>query len=152
MILDHLANASLYFNLHPHPRIARALQALGDPGFLAKAPGRYELEGEKLFAMIQEYVTKPAEQGRWEAHRRYIDVQFVAAGVEVIGYAPLPELQVVDPYDAEKDVMFLQGTGSLLRVDAGMFAVFYPHDAHMPMLAVSAPQMVRKIVLKVLAE
>lgn len=150
MILDQLGNASFYVNLHP--RIGRALEVLSDRAFLGKAPGRYELEGEKLFAMIQEYPTKPVELGRWEAHRKYIDVQFVAAGVELIGYAPLSTLEVVEPYDGEKDVMFLKGSGSFLRVDAGMFAIFYPQDAHMPTLAVEGSGPVRKIVVKVLAE
>lgn len=150
MILDHLSNASLYRSLHP--RLARALEALSDPSLMTRPPGRYELDGQRLFAMIQEYTTKPADEGRWEAHRKYIDVQFVASGCEVIGHAPLSNLKIVEPYNAEKDVMFLAGPGTLLRLDAGMFAIFYPHDAHMPTLAVSTPEAVRKVVIKVLAE
>lgn len=112
--------------------------------------GRIELDGDRLFAMMQEYPTKPEKDCFWEAHRKYIDIQYICDGVEEIGYAPLTSLKVIEPYDAGKDFVKLAGSGSILRMPAGMFAVFFPHDGHKPCMAangVVAP--VRKIVVKV---
>jgi YhcH/YjgK/YiaL family protein len=72
-------------------------------------------------------------------------------GAEVMGCAALADLQVTEPYNVEKDVLFLTGTGNFFTVSAGMFAIFFPHDAHMPQLAVTTPAPVRKIVVKVRA-
>jgi YhcH/YjgK/YiaL family protein len=149
MVIDTLERA-LALHRGMGPRMAAALEALTDPGLLAKTDGRYELDGDRLVAIVQTYQTKPREQGAWEAHRRYIDVQFVAAGSELMGYAPLASLIAREPYDVAKDVAFYDGAGAgFLRVDAGMVAIFHPHDAHMPSLMLDAPQWVRKIVLKV---
>lgn len=147
MILDDLRHAGLYRSAHP--LFAAAFEALEKGELARRAPGRYELQGDRLFAMVQQYNTKPHEQGRWEAHRKYIDIQFVVSGQEVMGYAPLAKLSVTTPYDAAKDIEFLNGQGSLLTVGAGQFAIFYPQDGHMPTLAADQPSAVSKIVLKV---
>ena len=148
MIVDRLANASLYRAIHP--RLAAGFDFLGklDPG--AFAPGRTEIEGDTLFAIAQEYETRPREAGKWEAHRRYIDIQYLVEGEEAMGYAPLERLAVTQPYDAAKDCLLLQGEGSLVHLRAGEFAVFYPQDAHMPSLAIGTPSPVKKVVIKVL--
>lgn len=147
MIFDSLNHAEIYRDVHPLFR--RAFDVLRSGELPARPDGRYELEGDRLFAMVQRYATRPIEQGRWEAHRRYIDIQYIAEGQERIGHAMLQTLRVTEAYDEAKDVMFLEGEGSFLTASAGQFAVFYPHDAHMPSLAVQSPQQVLKIVFKV---
>ena len=82
MIVDRLENWSFYAGLPP--RIVRALEFLRDTDLAALSLGRHELDGDRLFALVQEYTTKPIEQCKWEAHRRYCDVQFVARGAEFI--------------------------------------------------------------------
>ena len=84
----------------------------------------------------------------WESHRRYADVQFVQTGHERIGWAPLSAMTVTRPYDLEKDVQLLSGSGTMLPVPAGTFAIFLPQDAHMPCIAADKPAPVRKIVIK----
>jgi YhcH/YjgK/YiaL family protein len=150
MILDSLKNIGLYKNLQP--RLARGLDALADSALMSQAPGKYELDGDKLFVMFQEYPTKHLAQCRFESHRKYIDIQFVLSGAEMMGHAFVETLKVVDPYDAAKDVAFYEGEGGLCRVNAGMFAVFFPDDAHMPCVAINHPQPVRKAVFKVAVE
>lgn len=150
MILDHIENAALYHRLGN--RFAAAFNALQTTELRRAEPGRYELQGTDLFALPQRYTTKPRDKGKWEAHRRYIDVQYVVSGAEVMGHAHLADMTVTVPYDEENDVLFLEGQGNFFIVSAGQFVIFFPHDVHMPTLAVDnelAP--VHKIVIKVRA-
>ena len=98
--------------------------------------------------MVQEYDTKPAAQAKWEAHRKYIDIQYVISGMERMGFANLKTMQVGE-YAPERDFQALNGAGSFVDVFAGAFVIFFPEDGHMPCLCVDAPEPVRKIVLKV---
>ncbi len=147
MIIDHIKKASCYSGVNPG--IRKALDYLAGKDFSTLAPGRYDIEGDRLFALVQRYDTKPREQGVWEAHRRYIDVQFVAGGVESMGYAPIASLTVTQPYAADNDYVLLAGTGDFVTAAAGTFVIFFPDDAHMPCLACGAPQAVCKVVVKV---
>lgn len=151
MIIDQVPNAALYRGLSP--LMAAAMDELLKGELPRRADGRYELRGDRLVAIVQTYPTKPRSQGAWETHRKYIDVQWMLQGEELMGYGPVDELKVAQVYDSQKDVMFHEGEGrGFVRVSAGMFVIFHPHDAHMPSLTAQTPSTVRKIVLKVAAE
>ena len=135
--------------------VARAL-ASGTPeaARIAAVPvgetRRIEL-GEGVFALEQAYVAKPPEQGRWESHERFIDVQVIVAGRELMGFVDVSRLALAEDFRAERDLMFfapLEG-GSVLRATAGDVAVFFPVDAHKPSLADGVAATVRKTVVKV---
>lgn len=143
MIVDRIESAVLYRGLGE--RIALALTAVQTP----REPGRYELDSDKVFVLVQHYQTKPLAEGKWETHRKYIDVQFVAAGVERIGWTPVNRLALTQPYDEAKDIAFYQGTGDFVTVSAGMFMILFPEDAHMPGIALDASVPVTKAVVKV---
>jgi YhcH/YjgK/YiaL family protein len=147
MIFDKLANAKIYLGMNQ--RLAAALEYLRATDFSHVAPGKYEIDGNNVYALVQEYQTKPMH-GRYEAHRKYIDVQFMFAGEEIMGYANLQDLKVTEEYIESKDALFLAGEPNLLRMKPGMFAIFYPEDAHIPGLMVNSPQPVKKVVMKVL--
>lgn len=147
MIHDTLANAQTYFTLSP--RITRALQYLLHPD-TAKAPlGKHELEGDKLFALVQEYPTKRPEETFWETHKKYIDVQFMQRGVEAMRWSPKELMKLKQDYDPQRDIYVWEGTGRTIQLEAGSFVIFHPHDAHMGGLLIESPQTVRKIVMKV---
>ena len=150
MIADTLRNAALYQGVNP--RIRMALDYLAKTDFTAVKPGRYAIDGDRVFALVQHYTTKPREQGLWEAHQRHIDVQYVAEGVETMGYAHIGGLSVTQPYSAEKDCVLFAGQGDFLTARAGTFVVFFPEDGHMPCLACGEPQPVCKVVVKVAVE
>jgi biofilm protein TabA len=153
MIIDRLDNAAMYAGLGP--RIAAALDYLRRTDFTALPDGRYELDGDRLVAIVQRYRTKPPAGARWEAHRRYLDVQYVVQGVERIGYAPLlGSLAVETPYDAQKDIVFYAARGDLIEIPAGSFAIFAPQDVHSPSLTPngSPPSDVLKVVMKCCVE
>jgi len=150
MVHDHLSQVGNY--AFANKLIEKGLDFLRSPKAATMAVGRIDLDGDRLFAMCQEYSTKPERDCFWEAHRKYIDIQFIAAGVEDIGYAPLASLKIAQEYDPAKDFAKLSGHGATLRLSKGMFAIFFPHDAHKPCLApAGVPCPVRKIVVKVSA-
>lgn len=159
MILDRLSRRGLYRGLHR--RLDAALEWLATIDATALATGRHDLEGtgpasDGLFALVQDYTTRPVEELRYEAHRRYWDVQYVASGVERIGWGPRPEsdddrggpLELAEPHSVERDVAFFRGAGQLLLVPAGHFAIFAPTDVHLPCAIADSPCAVRKIVIK----
>jgi YhcH/YjgK/YiaL family protein len=147
MIIDLLSNAGLYGGLAPG--LVEALHWLANTDPLALPVGKTEIHGDRLFAMVQDYDTKPRDKCRWEAHRRYHDVQFVARGVEQIGWTNLANVKVAEAYDEAKDVGFFDGEGDLVTVRTGTFTIFTPQDVHAPGAALHGPVGVRKIVVKV---
>ncbi|HEY1686350.1 MAG TPA: YhcH/YjgK/YiaL family protein [Tepidisphaeraceae bacterium] len=147
MILDRLSNALLY--QFANPLIQRGVEFLQSVDVAVLPLGRTDIDGEKLFALTQEYQTREESGCDWEAHRKYIDIQFIVDGRERIDYAPSYQLQMTNPYDAEKDRSNFKGEGSALILSAGMFAIFFPEDAHRPCVAADSVNSVRKIVIKV---
>lgn len=111
--------------------------------------GKVEIDGQQVFALIQNYDSKVRSAGFWEAHRQYIDVQYVAAGEELMGYVNLSHVNAGE-YDASRDFLPAHGEGNFLRMPAGTFIILTPQDVHMPGLAVNdQPQPVKKVVVKV---
>ncbi len=149
MILDRLENAAFYAPLSP--LVSRAFAFLSRPDLADLADGKHEIEGDRLFALVNHYRTKPRADGAWEGHRRYLDLQYVIAGAEGLGYTHLDRL-VPGAYDADRDYLPLTGTGDDLTLAAGSFALFFPHDAHMPGLAAPEPSPVHKVVIKIAAK
>ncbi len=148
MIIDSIKNAALYFGVPE--RISAGLRWLQTKDLAKLAPGRYELDGTNLFAIISEYQTKPKDQGKWEAHKRYYDIQYLISGREAIGYACLEACRL-GAYDEGKDFQeILEAPGDFLAMRAGMFMILAPQDAHMPGLALDTPGAVKKAVVKVL--
>lgn len=148
MILDTLDNSARYFALGE--RIVAALKYLRENDCTKLPVGKIPIQGEQIYALVQDNTTKTRDQGVWEAHRKYIDVQFVAAGVEEMGYANIRSLTVKKPYDEQVDYALFDGSGSFVTVPAGSFTIFFPDDGHIPGSAVDGqPAAVRKVVVKV---
>jgi YhcH/YjgK/YiaL family protein len=146
MIVDRLGHDGPLYRLPA--RLARALEYLRATDLRAIATGRHDIDGDRLFALVQDYTTKAPEDCVWEAHRRYVDVQFLASGDERMGYAPLPQMRVRAPYDAAHDVAVFEPGSDFVTIREGMFAVFGPEDVHSPGHAAGAPALVRKVVMK----
>ncbi|MBP8273317.1 MAG: YhcH/YjgK/YiaL family protein, partial [Acidobacteria bacterium] len=124
MVTDRLANADLYRSLSP--RIAAALAYVETTDFTALSDGRYDVDGDNIFALVQRYPSKPLLDGRWEAHRKHIDLQVVLSGVEKIGYVSIDQL-TAEPYDENKDLTWLSGeAGQWITVPAGHFTLLWP--------------------------
>ncbi len=145
MIFDMLSNCQFYKDITARLDIAFDYLTSTD---LASLPiGRIDLDGEHVYVLVQEYLTKRPDQGFWEAHRRYLDVQYIHSGCERIDVALLNTMKLGE-YAPERDFQALTGTGSPLNMVAGSFAIFFPQDAHMPGLACGMQLQVKKIVVK----
>lgn len=147
MIIDKLSNSHLYFGLGE--RINKAFNFLKQTDFSKMELGKYEIDGDNIFALVNEYNTKDECEGKLEAHKKYIDVQFVAKGSELMGYAPLENQKVIDEYNEQKDITFFSGEKSFTQVIEGMFAIFFPTDVHLPGIKINEKTYVKKIVIKV---
>jgi len=152
MIHDKIETAGKYKCLSE--RFMRAFELLQQGDIAGKEDGRYEVDGDKLFYLVQGYVTKPVEECRFEAHRRYADIQAVFAGREAMGYTQPGGLEVQTPYDGAKDIMFFTTPAgyTMLKLTAGEFVVLFPGEGHMPQCQSDGPVKIRKVVFKVLIE
>lgn len=149
MIADTIENLDLYLSLGGN--IARGLQFLRDPETATLAEGRHEIDGERVFALVQRYSTTPPASKAFEAHRRYADIQFVVSGRETSYWAPVASLTVKTQYRDEQDAaLYLDGEASAVALRPGSFAVFLPQDAHKPGCAAGSTSEVKKIVVKCL--
>ena len=148
MILTTLADADALAALEPGiaagVRWLRAFDA-------AMADGRHDIDGDDVFALVSTYPTGPATEKRFETHRVYLDLQYVAAGTERILHAPAEGLAVETPYDEAKDIAFYAEpkASSSLLLRPGDLAVFHPADAHKPGCMAGGRDEVRKVVVKV---
>lgn len=152
MIIDHLDNALLYGGLGK--RIAVGLALLGEESVRQAPPGRYAGQGDQLFYVVDEYETKPVEEGQLEIHRKYMDIQYIVSGCECIGAAPLEGLKESAVYDGEKDIAFYEVPDEMSRLllSAGMFAIFWPNEPHLPQRMVGTSERMKKIVVKIRME
>lgn len=152
MILGHIKNLDVEKGAFS-PTLVKGLAYLANTDFSTLVPGRYELDGDKMFALVQDNQTQPKAQRKAETHEKYIDVQYIAEGVEVMGYAlNSPEHEIKENLLAEKDAIFYKTVkGEIdLVVFQGMYAVFFPHDVHRPGCMYGAePSIVKKVVLKI---
>ena len=151
MIVTTLEN--LFHQVALSPNMRKALEYLKTVQTAGLQPGQIEIDGKNVYVMIQAYETRPADAAvRLEAHRNYIDIQYVASGEEAMGWAHIASLQNPTAYNPEKDVWYgTLPTSNMTQVQVmpGQAAVFFPEDAHAPKLAVAAPVNVLKIVVKV---
>ncbi|MEF3303129.1 YhcH/YjgK/YiaL family protein [Paenibacillus sp. GYB003] len=148
MILDSVANLGRYAGVHP--RIKQAVEFLNAHDLKQLAPGKYDIDGDRLFALVQHYDTKPKADGVWEAHRKYADIQIVAEGAETMGHAPIGQAKETTAYKNDADYALFAAEGHFFTLSEGYFAFFAPQDVHMPCVAVNdAPAPVKKIVVKV---
>ena len=114
--------------------------------------GRIDLD-HGVYVNIDHYIPKAIQQCRGEAHQRYIDVQYVVSGEEYIGLTHDTSLPILQPYDAEKDIIFYDfhpTPSQLLLADCSHFFIFFPSDIHAPSLCTNShPTPVTKLVIKI---
>jgi YhcH/YjgK/YiaL family protein len=134
------------------PQFRQAVEFLRRTDLLELPDGNVPLDGTRVFAILQRYRTARHDAPQFEYHRKYIDLQYVLSGEEVIGWAPAAGMTPSFAYDEQQDICFglmEPGKWSPVRVLAGQVAVLWPEDGHAPRLAAEAPLLVRKIVVKV---
>jgi biofilm protein TabA len=134
------------------PILVNGLTYLKNTDFSVKAPGRYEIDGTAMFALVQEYHTKPKSEKKAESHTRYMDVQYVHSGSEIVGFAPAgAAAEILEDLTESKDMITYKSvsyeTDCLLT--SGMYAILFPGEIHRPQCSSGADMQVCKVVLKV---
>lgn len=147
MIFDTITNFAQYGAIIPHQQ--KIIQFINDviDKKVNMESEKIEIDGDAVYALINRY--KTIEANVWEAHKKYIDIQWMINGNESILFANSQNLTVTKPYDDAGDYMLLEGDGDKLTLSADKFAVFFPQDAHQPGLMVKQPENIVKIVIKV---
>lgn len=145
MIFDRIENINNYKGLG---RVYTALEFLAKTDFAKVNIGKYELDGDNIYYMVQKYDTNP-DKTVAEAHKKYIDIQYIVKGEEVIAVAPIQNDKKLIEAKEEKDVWFYECETQAMVLKSGDFMVLYPSDLHLPGKAVNDPQEVLKVVVKV---
>ena len=150
MIIDRVE----HYNCYPYGSVWNTAFGFLDSITSGAEEKKYEIQGDDIYAIIASYNTK--EPHKLEAHRKYVDIQCLLEGQEIIESTALNGLTVDIPYDSENDVEFYVKTDSRRSIShlmPGIFIAFFPHDAHMPGVSVGgSPAIVKKVVVKIRAE
>ncbi len=131
------------------PNLAQAKKAVEELGKTGYPVGRCEFEGG--YVLSQEPTTKEFAADKFETHSRYLDIQIILEGQEIMYYQPVANLKEAVPYNPEKDIQFFEGRKEdsvPVYCQAGMCYVVYPEDAHMPSRMVGEPAFEKKLVVK----
>jgi len=115
--------------------------------------GKYVIDGDKLFFMVNQYDTRDQEDVMFEIHRNYIDIQYVVEGEELMGVAPVANSTEIIPYNQEKDIAFVNVANAAHYVASlAEFFIFFPGEPHQPGIKAGISRPVKKIVVKVKME
>jgi len=132
-----------------HKQFPDVLRFIESEPLSERSDGKYDLNAEGAFAIIETYTTKEVSDCFIECHRKYIDVQLVVQGIEYVGVCNRAECDE-NEYDEEKDFQKLEGDSDLLAFRDGSFMVFYPEDGHMPKVKYgNSSETVKKVVFKI---
>lgn len=146
MVIDKIENSQFYSGLSE--RIAKALEYINSTDLLNTEVGKYEIEGENVFALVQEYNTKNLEDCKLESHFEHIDIQYVISGEERMGLSILSN-QIPHTVNKEKDVAFYENESTEFVLTQGMFAILFPDDLHCPCIKNGENSKVKKLVVKI---
>lgn len=150
MIFDNIKNCEMYYGLN------KGFKAAFD--FIKKATeedlpvGKYEINGTEVYGLVQEYTAKAPQDCKIEAHKNYIDIQYVVSGVEVITAFDIAKATPTSDYNPEKDIQFYEYNekSADCTVESGEYLILFPNDVHRPGMAVEGNAVpVKKIVVKV---
>ena len=146
MIIDKLENIGMYASVNPNPLFAQAIEFLKSTDLNAHELGKVVLKEGELFVNFAAARPKTKDDAKIETHNNFIDIQIPLTGTELMGYMPRTDLAEAE-YNAEKDVTFYPGHATdYLTVKPGMFAIFFPEDAHAP--GVTEVEL-KKVIVKV---
>lgn len=150
MIYDKIDNLNIYAGISEDIRLGLEYLRTVKPDV---EKGVHELS-PRVKAIVSEYVTKEENENGFEAHRDYIDIQYLISGQEKIACLPLEYLKETKTYKAEIDAAFYEEKelkSQEIILGGGYFAIFFPQDGHKPGLCIGKQDFVQKVVVKILA-
>ncbi len=149
MILSALSQSARYTALHP--LFQRAFDYIRNTDLLALTPGVHDIIDRQLFVIVEEANGRTRAEAKLECHRKYIDIQLVLSGIDEMGCKPLSDChQPIADYNSERDIQFFDDVpDSWIAVPAGAFCIFFPEDAHAPLVSSGT---IRKLIFKIAVE
>jgi len=149
MIFDVLDNAEKYYGLHS--KFSKAFEFIRDAKKKDLEAGTYEIDGDNLYSNVIREIGRTTEKALLETHEKYIDIQVVVGGIDNMGWRSRGKCQTIKhKYDDEKDVQLYSDEPEMwVETKPEHFAIFFPEDAHMPMIS---DDHLYKIVVKVRVE
>lgn len=147
MIKDSLQHSALYESAHP--LFKKAFQFLRDSNLAELPEGKHLIDGDNIFALVQEYTSKSVEGCQSESHKKHIDIQYVISGKELMGHCTLYQQLETKAYDEKDDYALYNEKLTFIQVNSGEFTVFFPQDIHMPCIKVDIEEKLKKVVIKI---
>ena len=146
MIKNNISRAELYYNISENLKLG--FEWIKNNDLKIIDDGRYEISDD-VYANVQTYMTK--DEAPYEAHKDYIDIQYMITGEEYSGVTDYSNCSVIENYNKEKDIEFLKCNvkEELYSLKEGEFFVFFPCDAHKPAIKINTNKLVKKIIVKV---
>ena len=151
MLLGKLSEDTAQRRMLPAP-VGAALEALERMNPAALTVGRHDIDGDRVFCLVQDATPRALNESRAEVHRDYIDVQLPIGATECFGFAlPQPNLDVVEDALEDRDIAFLATPENecFLDVAPGSYIVFWPGELHRPCVAIDGCEPFRKVVIKI---
>ena len=139
-------------NIRKYPKaIQKAIQYLTDNDITTMEKGKYEIDGTDMFVLVMDAQTATMQEKKAEAHKKYIDVQYLATGEERVGFTPDVGGYDIELDDESRDLILFSRieNESFVDVTPGCYTIFFPEDIHRPCVAVNEPMTVRKAVVKI---
>ena len=146
MIKDSISRAEKYYGISKN--LKKGFEWIKNNDLKSMPDGRYQID-EGNYANLQSYLTK--DDAPYEAHRDYIDIQYMVEGEELSGRVDYEDCSTKEDYNKEKDIEFLKPNveEEIFKIKEGEFFVFFPHDAHKPAIKITENKNVKKVIVKV---
>lgn len=146
MVLDILENAHRYIALNNG--FAKAFKFLKRPDLKQLPVNRHEIDGDRVYAIVDKAPGRKKENALLETHEKYIDIQLILEGTDNMGWKPRSLCtQPTCEYDHKTDIQFFADRpDAWLATESGAFAIFFPDDAHMPLISSGK---IHKVVAKI---
>ena len=150
MIISNINSPLLTDFERTHPRLTQAVAALRELAAKNPEDGKYVIDGDNIFASVMTYTTAPAGEKKFELHRKYIDIQYIVKGNEIIGGAKENALTPTEGEGTDIEFFKIPSKYDEIRLAEGDLAIILPPEPHAPGIADGQPTAVKKIVVKVL--
>lgn len=146
MIVDTLDNSTRYTALHA--KFAQAFSFLQKEDLSKREEGRYEIDGDEIFAIVAREQGREKDEALLEIHNTYIDIQVVVSGIDEMGWKARSACTApAGPYSSEDDIQFFTDTPSTwITTPPGHFVIFFPEDAHLPLISSTV---LHKVIVKI---
>jgi biofilm protein TabA len=140
---------AFYAAWQQHPeRWKAAFNFLAGQDLMTITPGKYPIIGDEVFASVTEAPSRNKEDVKWESHKKYIDLQYIIRGKEIIGVADVANAKITVPYTP--DAMNYEVEGKYYLTNQSTFFLFFPQDAHRPTIKAEGFDVVKKVVIKIM--